>query len=99
MLQVSLAWVACRSGLLCGCATVTRAPGNLPVQYLHDHPSMRGGLNASVSNTYPKYVKKGSQISPVDVLIERVSTSYLAAPQRRSSSFDELCSSLMRRSN
>ena len=41
-------------GFMCGWCTVTRAPGDLPARLLHGHPSMRGGLVASILEYVPK---------------------------------------------
>jgi len=50
-------WDCLPLGASCvGWCTVTRASGDLPARLLHGHPSMRGGLVTSTSNTYPKYM-------------------------------------------
>ena len=48
-------WLPLRASCI-GWCTVTRASGGLPARHLHGHPSMRGGLMTSMSDTYPKYV-------------------------------------------
>ena len=50
---------------MCGWCTVTRVPGGLPARLLHGHPSMRGGLMASMPNTYPKYVPDKTDTSSI----------------------------------